>query len=93
MRTELSYRDRNLLERAWDLRSAISLEQKRQLAYVDVYLPPFETSQLDSFGLLKENSDISGLITRRNAIGYKRALTHGKIEQRQGINLSHAENS
>ncbi|QJQ07115.1 BamA/TamA family outer membrane protein [Undibacterium piscinae] len=88
LRTELTYRDRHLFDRAWDLRSAVRIEQKRQLAYADIYLPPTEKNQLDSFGVLNDHSDLSGLMTTRSAFGIKRTTTKNKLEQRLGLNLA-----
>lgn len=85
-RAEIAYRDRDILQRAWDLRSAIRIEQKRQLGYADIYLPPNQ-QDLDSFGVIIDRQDVSGLITMKNAVGIKRTSTHGKLEQRLGLNL------
>ena len=91
-RTELLYRDRNVLEKAWDLRSAVRLEQKRQLAYADIYLPPRGRDQLDSFGVLFDSLDVSGLLQTRSAIGVKRTSTRNHLEQRLGINFTLEKN-
>jgi translocation and assembly module TamA len=87
-RTEISYRDRNVLEKAWDLRSAVRLEQRRQLAYADIYLPPRTRDQLDSFGILIDRFDASGLLQNRSALGIKRTNNLGYFEQRMGLNLT-----
>lgn len=91
-RTEVSYRDRNVLEKAWDLRSAVRLEQRRQLAYADIYLPPRTRDQLDSFGVLVDRLDVSGLMQNRSALGIKRTSSSGHVEQRLGLNLSLEKN-
>ncbi|MES2072688.1 MAG: BamA/TamA family outer membrane protein [Pseudomonadota bacterium] len=87
-RSEVSYRDRDLLDKAWDMRSAIRLEQKRQLAYADVYLPPRDAGYLDSFGVLADRANVSGLLVTRTAFGIKRTSTRGHLEQRLGANLA-----
>jgi len=87
-RSEVSYRDRDLLDKAWDMRSAVRLEQRRQLAYADVYLPPRDAGYLDSFGVLADRADVSGLLVTRTAFGIKRTSTRGHLEQRLGANLS-----
>jgi translocation and assembly module TamA len=87
-RGELSYRDRNLLDTAWDLRSAIRIEQKQQLAYTDVYLPPKDNGALDSFGVLIKRQDLAGLLQTSDAIGVKRNATRGNVEQRLGLNFT-----
>ncbi|MFZ6646717.1 autotransporter assembly complex protein TamA [Undibacterium sp. TJN25] len=87
-RGEVSYRDRDLLDKAWDMRSAVRLEQKRQLAYADIYLPPRDAGYLDSFGVLADRADVSGLLVTRTAFGIKRTSTRGHLEQRLGVNIS-----
>lgn len=91
-RTEVSYRDRNVLEKAWDLRSAVRLEQRRQLAYADIYLPPRQRDQLDSFGVLVDRLDVSGSLQKRSALGIKRTKNLGYFEQRLGLNLTLEKN-
>ncbi|MFZ6774471.1 autotransporter assembly complex protein TamA [Undibacterium sp. SXout7W] len=87
-RGEVAYRDRDIASQAWDLRSAIRIEQKRQLGYVDIYLPPRENHYLDSFGVLSERQNVSGVISNRNALGVKRTSTSGHLEQRLGLNIT-----
>ncbi|MFZ6870450.1 autotransporter assembly complex protein TamA [Undibacterium sp. Di27W] len=86
-RSEIAYRDRNILDQAWDLRSALRLEQRRQLGYADIYLPPRESNFLDSFGVLVERENIAGVRSSRNALGVKRTSTRGHLEQRLGLNM------
>ncbi|MBC3882556.1 BamA/TamA family outer membrane protein [Undibacterium sp. LX40W] len=87
-RTELTYRDRNVLDRLWDLRSAVRLEQKQQLSYADIYLPPTDQHRLDSFGVLFDRSNIEGLLQTRAAFAVKRTTTNGSIEQTLGAKYS-----
>ncbi len=87
-RTEMSYRDRNIANRVWDLRGAIRLEQKRQLSYADVFLPPQDQHRLDSFGVLFDRLNVEGLLQTRSAVGVKRTTTHGKLEQSLGLNYT-----
>ena len=91
-RTEVSYRDRNLLEKAWDMRTAVRLEQRRQIAYADIYLPARARGQLDSFGVLVDRLDVSGLLQNRSALGVKRTSNIGQLEQRLGLNLTLEKN-
>lgn len=86
-RSEVTYRDRNIFERAWDLRSALRIEQRRQLGYADIYLPPRENNVQDSVGILSDRSDLSGLKQNRHALGFKRSSTRGRLEQRLGLNM------
>ncbi|MBC3871295.1 autotransporter assembly complex protein TamA [Undibacterium oligocarboniphilum] len=85
-RGEVAYRDRDILEKAWDLRSAIRIEQKRQLGYADIYLPPHD-NQLDSFGVIADRQDVSGVLSLRNAVGIKRTSHRGLLEQRLALKL------
>ncbi len=85
-RGEIAYRDRDILSRAWDLRSAVRIEQKRQLGYADVYLPPSD-QVLNSFGVLADRQDVSGVRTVKQAIGVRRTSHTGDIERRFGLNL------
>ena len=39
-RAEVAYRDRNFLERGFDLQSSLRVGQERQIGYADVYFPP-----------------------------------------------------
>jgi translocation and assembly module TamA len=87
-RGEISYRDRNALNQVWDLRSALRLEQKRQLFYTDIYLPPTDKQKLDSFGVLADRLDVENLVQTRTAFGVKRVTTLGLLEQRLGANYT-----
>ena len=87
-RAEVTYKDRNLFGQAWEQRSAVRIEQKRQLAYTDIYLPPRNRDQVDSFGVLFDRLDVEGLLQTRVALGAKRTITDGKWERRYGLNLS-----
>lgn len=87
-RTEVTYRDRNIFDRLWDLRSAVRLEQKQQLSYADIYLPPTDQHRLDSFGVLFDRSNIEGLLQTRAAFAVKRTTTNGSIEQTLGAKYS-----
>ena len=80
LRTEAGFRHRDLFDRGFDLQSSLRASQKRQIGYVDVYLPyglfvmqkrgdvPFR----DSFGVLAEHSTIENLALSRFAVaGYR----------------------
>lgn len=85
-RVETSYRDAHLLDRAYNLVSGLRIEQRRQLAYADVFLPPTFTGYLDSVGALVEHTHIAGLQTRRQSFGLVRTIPRGNIENRFAIN-------
>lgn len=85
-RAEASFRHRDLFDRGYDLQSSVRAGQKRQIGFVDIYLPPglspFPTRQgtipfQDSVGVLAEHSDIERLALSRFAVaGYR----HFKLE-------------
>jgi translocation and assembly module TamA len=87
-RAEALYRDRNILNQVWDLRSALRLEQKLQLSYVDIYLPPSDKNKLDSFGVLLERRDAQGLVQLGSAFGVNRTTTNGRLEQKIGAKIT-----
>lgn len=88
-RVETTYRDAHFFDRAYNLVSGIRLEQRRQLGYADVFLPPSPTGYLDSVGALVEHTDISGLQTQRQSIGVVRTIPRGNIENRLSLNFQH----
>ena len=80
VRAEAAYRYRDLFDRGLDLQSSLRAAQKRQIGFVDVYLPPGyswfphrgDTPFQDSFGVLAEHSDIEGLrLSRFATAGYR----------------------
>ncbi len=85
-RVEGTFRDIDLFRRAWELQSGMRIEQSRQSAFADIFLPVDEQRRRDGFGMAFENSDIEGLAIRRWALGATRVQQSGKIERRLGIN-------
>ena len=85
-RVETSYRDAHFLDKAYNLVSGLRIEQRRQLAYADVFLPPAQGGYLDSVGALVEHTHIAGLQTRRQSFGVVRTIPRGNIENRFAIN-------
>ncbi len=86
-RGEVSFRDRDFINDAYDLRSVIRIEQLRQIGYADVYLPPRLTGYQDSFGVLLDRTDIAGLITSTSSLGIKRVIPKEKNETRLGVSF------
>lgn len=81
-RTEITYSDANLFGTALQFSSGLRLEQKRQLVYGDVLLPPTGNAYRDAFGALYERSDISGLSLSRSVLGAVRSRVKGRVEVR-----------
>ena len=99
-RAEAAFRHRNLFRRGFDLQSSLRVSQKRQLGYVDVYLPPgfwrvprFGNIPFkDSVGVLAEYSDIENLKLSRFAVAGYRHFMLEKVETRVGLSYQ-IENS
>ena len=85
-RLEGSYRSSDFLARAWTLQTGVRLEQLRQTAYADVFLPPDDSQRRDGIGTAVENSDIENLGIERFAVGATRIQKRGSIEQRLNLN-------
>ena len=88
-RVEANFHNRDFLNRAWELNTGVRLEQLRQSAYADVFLPPDRAQRRDSFGVLVDQSDIQGMATEKVAFAVSRLETVGTIERRLGLNWLH----
>ncbi|MDI3491873.1 MAG: translocation and assembly module TamA [Thauera sp.] len=88
LRAEASYRDVNLLRRGWELSTGLRLEQRRQSAYADVFLPP-SGNHRDSVGALVDRSDLEGLLVHSQAVGVARNTVRGNIETQLALRLQH----
>lgn len=86
-RTEASYRDANLFGRGWLLTTGVRLQQRDQLAYADVFLPPERGGRQDSVGAQIERSDTQGLRITSSAIGVARRHQRGDIETHLALKL------
>ena len=85
-RVEFNYHTPNLFSQAWELDSGLRLEQKRQTAYADVFLPPDERNRRHSVGVMAEATDIQNLKTERYAFGAQTVQQRGSVEQRLSLN-------
>ncbi|KON82297.2 autotransporter assembly complex protein TamA [Azoarcus sp. PA01] len=90
-RTEMSWRDVNLLDRGWELATGVRLEQRRNAAYADVFLPPARAGHRDSFGAAIERSTVEGLTLMTQALGVARTRTRGNIDTRLALRLQHEQ--
>jgi translocation and assembly module TamA len=92
-RAEIAFRDRDLLNRGFDLQSSLRVSQDDQIGYVDVYLPAglfgtYKGNNLlfkDSVGVLAQHSDVQGLDVRRFAVAGYRHFTFEPFELRAGL--------
>lgn len=85
-RVEANYHTPDLFNQAWALDTGLRLEQKKQTAYADVFLPPDSKNRRNSVGLMAEGTDIQGLKTERYAFGAQTVQQRGSIEQRLSVN-------
>jgi translocation and assembly module TamA len=85
-RVEATYHTPNLFNQAWVLDSGLRIEQKQQVAYADVSLPPDDRNRRNAFGLMVEATDIQGLRTNRHAFSVQTSSPRGSIEQRLSLN-------
>ena len=92
-RGEFSFQDRNFLEEAYNLKSVVRIEQKRQIGFADLYFPPQPSGYLDSAGVLFDRTDISGLVTSASSMGVKRTITEDDIERRFGLSYLYEEST
>lgn len=88
-RIETNWRDVNLRGSGLELSTGLRLEQRRQAAYADLFLPPEQNRHRDSFGLLVDRSDIEGLSSTVQAIGATRTRQRGDIETAIGLRYQH----
>ena len=92
-RVEGSFRSADFLHRAWEFNTGMRIEQLRQSAYADLFLPPDRQQQRDSVGAVVEKSDIQGLGIERVAFAASRVQLRGSIEQRLGLNWQNEQQS
>ena len=85
-RVEVNYHTPDLFNQAWALDAGVRIEQKKQTAYADVFLPPDERNRRHGIGLMVEATDIEGLKTNRHAIGIQTIQQRGSVEQRLSLN-------
>ena len=86
-RAETSYRHVDFLDRGWQLNTGLQLEQRHQLVFADVFLPPSRQSHQDSFGTQWEHTNSQGLSTRTIAVGAARRHQRGEIETNLAFKL------
>ncbi|WP_291997543.1 autotransporter assembly complex family protein [Candidatus Accumulibacter sp. ACC012] len=85
-RVEASYRNNDLFGRAWELQSGVRIEQLRQTAYADVFLPPDQRRRRDGVGIAFQKSDIEDLALEGYSVGATRVQKRGSVEQRLALN-------
>ncbi len=85
-RSELNYRDANLFGRALELNSSLRVEEKRQSAFADVFLPQTHSGFRDAAGITWLNEDIQNLVTQRFSVGVQRMRSLQRTTVRVSVN-------
>lgn len=85
-RSEINYRDANLFANAWELNSSLRLEEKRQSAFADVFLPQTTSGFRDAVGVTGLTEDIQNLRTTRMSVGVQRTRTLQRTTVRASLN-------
>lgn len=86
-RTEATYQYNNFFDRAYSLVTGVRLEQKRQSAYADVFLPPSRQGITDSVGVAFDYQQVSNLEVDRSAVGAIRSYSIGPTDYQLGLNF------
>lgn len=84
-RGEINFQHNDLFARAWDFKSGLRHEQRRQTLYADLSLLPSPSGYRQNFASQLEYSDIEGLQTRRILLSTHRSRILGQIETRLGL--------
>jgi len=85
-RSEINYRDANLFGQAFELNSSVRVEEKRQSAFADVFLPQTHSGFRDAAGITWLNEDIQNLVTQRFSVGVQRMRTLQRTTVRVSLN-------
>ncbi|MDR3322698.1 MAG: BamA/TamA family outer membrane protein [Zoogloeaceae bacterium] len=79
-RVEANFRTADLFYRAWQLNGGVRLEQLKQSAYADIFLPPTHDQYQYAFGVLTERSDIQDLRLQTQSLGFSRSRQRGSVD-------------
>jgi translocation and assembly module TamA len=85
-RAEVNYRDANLFGNAWELNSTARLEERRQSAFADVFLPQTHSGFRDAVGVSGLSENIQNLETTRFSVGAQRMRTLQRTTTRVSVN-------
>jgi translocation and assembly module TamA len=89
-RLEATYRHALLFGRPYTLSTGASYDRTRSVAFADILLPRRSDGYLDSTGVLKEKTDLEGVLTDRWAIGVKRtsARQSGSVSYDSALSIT-----
>lgn len=85
-RVGLAFDTSDLFGRGWEMHTGADLEQRRQAAFVDVFMPRTRFGANYGFGIGGERSDIENLYTESAAYGIIRTHSRGTLEIRDTLN-------
>ncbi len=88
-RTQLDYRDLNLLNRAWRLSGRLKLAQKEQSLGGELQFPRTSSGFQDSLSASLARTDIEGEITRTLTLGARRSRQQERNEITQALRYYH----
>ena len=90
-RLEATYRHALLFGYPYTLSTGAGIDRTRAVGFADILLPPRADGAIDSVGVLRENTDIENVLTRRWALGVARAQSHEaagvKLDTRLSLTL------
>ena len=90
-RGEINYRDHNFLSRAWDMKTLLRLEQKRQTFLVGIdTLPNYDNARF-SFDARLQRTDIKDLETINQRVSISRQHLTKNLLQQYGISWQREE--
>ena len=84
-RTQLDYRDLNLLGQAWRLSSTLKLATKEQSLGGELQFPLTRKDYRHSLNASWTRSDVEGEVTRTLTLGARRTRLEGKVETAFGL--------
>jgi translocation and assembly module TamA len=79
-RVEANFSTADLFHRAWQFNSGIRLEQLKQSAYADIFLPPTRDRHQYALGVLVEHSDIQDLRLQTQSFSVRRGQQRGSVD-------------
>jgi translocation and assembly module TamA len=79
-RVEVNFRTTDLLSRAWQFNSGVRLEELKQSAYADIFLPPTPGDYRYAMGAQVERSNIRSLKLQTESLGVSRTHRQGSVE-------------
>ncbi|MDO6388210.1 autotransporter assembly complex family protein [Uliginosibacterium sp. 31-12] len=85
-RVGLAFDTADLFGRGWEMHTGADIEQRRQAAFVDVFMPRTRFGANYGVGGGMERSDIENLYTESTAFGLIRTHSRGALEMRDTLN-------